>query len=325
MTSRCALFVLLCGVLGCTPAPAPMFDTGGDDAGHVAIDAASPADGGRDAAVTLADVGSDARALDASSADAALDAGSDAATPAPEHVVISEIVVAPAAAEYFEIWNPTSAAVDLTDYYVSDNAVYAGIATATAWNPPTANPGTDFLIRFPAGLMIGPNAVLTVALNDTFETTFSRCPDLIADTTPLACTGGTAPSMLVPTNGGLDPTKRGTLLSDAREMLVLFRWAAPDTIVHDVDYVTWGSSFDAGQTRADKTALPGYLPDTAAASQRAATAPPSGQSIVRCGGEIGETETGGNGITGHDETSEHLDVSFGVLTTPTPGVRGTCS
>src|SRR5437870_5090318 len=45
-----------------------------------------------------------------------------------DHVLISEISVTPAAAEFIEIYNPTAAAVDLTNYYLSDNAGYHGIA-----------------------------------------------------------------------------------------------------------------------------------------------------------------------------------------------------
>lgn len=58
--------------------------------------------------------------------------------------------------------------------------------------------------------------------------------------------------------------------------------------------------------------------------QNAATAPGLDQSIERCGSETGERITGGNGITGHDETSERMDMSFRVQMTPTPGVASAC-
>src|SRR5262245_60337361 len=61
-------------------------------------------------------------------------------------VLISEIASGPMAAEFIEIYNPGTTAVDLTHYYLSDNAVYFGIAAGMAWNPPTNNPGTDFLV-----------------------------------------------------------------------------------------------------------------------------------------------------------------------------------
>jgi hypothetical protein len=95
--------------------------------------------------------------------------------------------------------------------------------------------------------------------------------------------------------------------------------------VEDVDYVTWGVMFDPA-TRVDKTGIAGYVADTASASQKPAVAPPPTQSIERCGPtlEQGEKSFGGNGITGHDETSEPLDASFKLQVKPTPGVKNTC-
>lgn len=73
--------------------------------------------------------------------------------------------------------------------------------------------------------------------------------------------------------------------------------------------------------------MAGYLPDTAEASQiaLAAPAPSVGESIGRCDNiEDNETTTGGNGLLGHDETSEAFNASFKVLQTRSPGVANTC-
>jgi len=127
------------------------------------------------------------------------------------------------------------------------------------------------------------------------------------------------------TNGGLDPTKQGTLLSDSREMVVLFHWDGVATKVGDVDYVTWGTTFDVGATRIDKTGIGTYAADTPAANQNPAAAPTTAQSIERCSiTEPGEKTTGGNGATGHDETSEQLGTSFKIQSTPTPGTKNAC-
>jgi hypothetical protein len=335
--TRIAALVFFGAMVGCAPAPTdPMFDTGAAPRDAAVSDAALSDAAASDASF-LPDTGADARTdggTDASAADAAAigDAGRDAASVAgdasvmADHLLISEIAAAPGTAEFFEIWNPTSAAIALDDYYVSDNATYYGIATAQSWNPPTSNPGTDFLVRFPAGASIPAGGVYTVALTRSFEATYGRCASAITDTTPFTCADGRSSApMIVPTNGGLDPTHLGTLLSDAREMIVLFHWDGVATAVRDVDYVTWGATFDVGASRVDKTGVAGYAPDTAAAAQHGTAAPTSGQSVVRCGGEVGETTTGGNGLGGHDETSEHLDTAFGVVGAPTPGVHSGCS
>jgi hypothetical protein len=242
-----------------------------------------------------------------------------------DHLLISEVGVAPAGGEFVEIENPTAAAVDLSTYYLSDNSGYYGIGAGQAWNPVTSNPGTDFLAQFPAGTMLAPGARIVIATDPSYETVFSKCPDFILAAGSLACAAGMAPAMVAPTNGGIGDQK-GTLLSNSREMVVLFRWdGVVNHPVEDVDYVTWGAMFDDA-TRADKTAVAGYKPDTGRDLQKAAAAPMPGQSIERCGAaqEGSEKASGGNGITGHDETSEPLDVTFKLAATPTPGAKNGC-
>lgn len=261
------------------------------------------------------DVGSDAPPSDGGGPDTG---GGDASVAG--HLVISEIGVAPAAGEFIEIYNAGSAAVDLGSYFLSDNATYFQIAAGTPWNPPLATPGTDFLAQFPVGATLAPGAAISIATSPTFEAQFSKCPDYILSTTPLTCTNGVAKAMLAPTNGGIGASVG---LSNDREMVVLFQWTGGPT-VKDVDYVTWGTVFDA-ETRADKTAASGYQPDTAPASQKAAIPPGVLQSIERCSAiETGEKTSGGNGLLGHDETSEALDQTFKVQTTPTPGAKNGC-
>ncbi|MCP3999011.1 MAG: lamin tail domain-containing protein, partial [bacterium] len=46
--------------------------------------------------------------------------GVQAAEPAADHLVLSEIAVTPSEGEFVEIHNPTSAVIDLTDVYLSD-------------------------------------------------------------------------------------------------------------------------------------------------------------------------------------------------------------
>lgn len=236
--------------------------------------------------------------------------------------MISEVGTQPAGGEFIEIYNPTAAAVDLTNYYLSDNATYYAIAAGTPFNPPLATAGTDFLAQFPAGTMLAPGAAIAIATGAGFETTFNKCPDFILAATALTCTGGTAPAMIAPANGGIGD-QAGSLLSNSREMVILFAWDGASATVKDVDYVTWGTAFDA-ETRVDKSSVSGYQADTPAANQKAAAAPTNGASIERCTLETGETTTGGNGITGHDETSEPLDTTFVIQAAPTPGVKNAC-
>lgn len=268
-------------------------------------------DAGTDASL---DGSSDAAAVDTGPPDTGVDAS------VAGHLVISEIGVAPAAGEFIEIYNAGEAAVDLGSYFLSDNATYFKIAAGTPWNPPLATPGTDFLAQFPTGATLAPGAAISIATSSTFEAQFGKCPDYILATTPLTCTNGVAKAMVAPTNGGIGASVG---LSNDREMVVLFQWAGGPT-VKDVDYVTWGTVFDA-ETRADKTGASGYQPDTAPASQKAAVPPGVLQSIERCSAiETGEKTSGGNGLLGHDETSEAMDQTFKTQATPTPGAKNGC-
>ncbi len=243
------------------------------------------------------------------------------------HVLINEVSTHPDTDEFIEIHNPGSAAVDLTNYYLSDNSVYHGIAAGDAWAP-GGTPNTDFLVQFPPGTTIAAGEILVIEFGTDFEGTYSSCPDFTVRS-GVTCNSNAVPQMVVPTNGGLG-TNVGSLISNHGEMAMLFCWS-PGYLVHDVDYVNWDAYADAN-THVDKTNVTGYLPDTDEATQRAVAAPEPAtnpndpdESIGRCDDtEDDETATGGNGLLGHDETSETFNTSF-VIITPSPGVANTCN
>jgi hypothetical protein len=89
--------------------------------------------------------------------------------------------------------------------------------------------------------------------------------------------------------------------------------------VKDVDYVIWGTRVDQ---RTSKTGAAGYQPDTATASQTPIAGTISNsQSFQRiCLNEGSEARPDGglgNGITGHNETSEDMPNTW-VTRDPTP-------
>ena len=240
-----------------------------------------------------------------------------------DHLLISEIAVSPDAAVFIEIWNPTGAPVALDNYYVSDNATYTSLAAGQPWVPKTSNVGTDFLARFPAGSSIPADGVRVIGFDAGYGTTYpGKCPDFFMGTAPLTCGVANVPTM-VPT----EPTSitDASGLTNTREMVVLFTWDGNTANkLKDVDYVTWGAAFDPGATRVDKTAVAGYAPDTDPMNQKPAAPPMNFESIERCGLETGEKLFGGNGITGHDETSENMTTTFVIQAAPTPGTKNAC-
>jgi hypothetical protein len=239
-----------------------------------------------------------------------------------DHLLINEVAVAPeGGAEFVEIHNPTAATVALDTYYLSDNSTYFELAAGDPWAPITNNPGTDFLGQFPAGLEIPAGGYLVIGFDPGYFDAWGGCPDLFIAPAPVDCNGNMIPNMLETEKGSITDASN---LSNMREMLVLFAWTGNTADpLQDVDYVTWGSEVEAG-SRADKTGVAGYQPDTAPGDQLGAPIPPATASIERCGPEVGETQSGGNGITGQDETSEDMSASFFAEAAPTPGVANVC-
>jgi hypothetical protein len=254
-----------------------------------------------------------------------------APTAAADHVIISEVqtldAVAPrAASEFVEIHNPTAAAIDLGLYYLTDgtvttnNTYYWRIADAS---PTTATAGggafSDFHARFPSGTMLaaGDTIVVSLAGSTKFQTAYGRAPDFELYEDALA--PDNVPEMVEAFPGSIAAGfgSGGTntpALAENGESLVLYRWNGSSELVQDADYIRWGS----GTTVCiDKTGIGVgsslYLADTPVASQVAvsvsALTPPNAYSRLSAD-EGTEVLASGNGVTGHNETSENLSATW---------------
>jgi uncharacterized protein len=221
------------------------------------------------------------------------------------HLLITEIVVTPTPAEFFEIHNPTSESIDLTDYYVSDAWVQPAGGDAVGYHLlPTGTlvigSNTDFLVRFPAGATIAPGETQVIALyGPGVDSTYG------AGTVDYEITSvsGAIPDMI--NVGGVAASANTTTLTNGSEFIVLFRWNGQTDNVCDVDYVTWGTS--SGTSRVDKTGVvvdgpdgdavgTPYLADTPIAAQSSVAAPAFGTSVARTSAtESVEGAAGGNG------------------------------
>jgi Lamin Tail Domain len=271
-----------------------------------------------------------------------------AAAPRPasaaDHLLITEVAPYPTAAEFVEIHNPTSAPVDLTDYYVTD-FVLSTDPTMNYWRLPDAalvpDPSfpTDFLARFPAGAVIDPGETLVLCIQDdaTFTATWQSLghPGATADF-ELRADGDAVPDMVDPGPAlvGAPLIQLEAGLSNSREVVVLFHWDGAGDLVEDVDLVQWsdagpeiatvsplktGVSVDGPDADAVATS---YAPDTPRAEQDLASPGPPvfGRTIRRVDLDEGtEPATGGNGLTGHDETGENLSVTWETDAMPTIG------
>jgi hypothetical protein len=138
----------------------------------------------------------------------------------------------------------------------------------------------------------------------------------------------TAPAML----GGYTSS---TTVNSTGEAMVLFFWDGSSALVRDIDYVVWEPApvvlgdteiiDKSGQTVNGET----YLNETPQGLQSIAPDPdPSvnpGEALVRCDLSEGtEVQTGGNGFSGQDETSENLAATWALTLTRTPGAANNC-
>ena len=257
--------------------------------------------------------------------------------PKADHLLITEVKLGPTSGEFVEIHNPTNATITLDNYHLwSATVAPAGSAPGEFYDSwpavqTSGMTGGDFVLRFPSAAAISPGEYQVVSLGSAagYCLTFGcSSPGLrpnyeIPPPAGCAATDDPAvPNML----GNWDPAQAnacnigvlggfGYLNSPITgEDLVLFKWSSGEALVKDVDYVVWGPF-----VHTSKTGIGTYLPDTPVANQATLQGSPSNsQSYQRvCMNEGTQVRTGGNGITGGDETSENLGQTF-VVANSTP-------
>ena len=216
-----------------------------------------------------------------------------------DHVVFTEVVLTPSDGEYVEISNPTESGVDLTNYYLTDGTDIS--SSKLYYNLPIednywSGSSTDFICRFPNGYMLAPGAAIKISLRDNsaYESVYGQTPDISLDDDMLSVSEDSD------TKGNPNAPK----LHNSSETLILFYWDGSSAIVKDVDYLIWGNNSFA----IDKSGVDGYLSDTPTSSQSLMPVHATNEKLVRLdkSSEGMESQANGNGITGHDETSEPL-------------------
>ena len=235
-------------------------------------------------------------------------------------VLLSEIVVTPTGGEFIEIYNPTSADIDLSDVYLTD-ATFAGGGTYYYNIVTGTNAGggdfSDFHARFPDGATIAAGEFQTIALagSEDFATEYGIDP-----TYELYEDGAAADAIDDMREAFTGSINNQGGLTNSGEIVVMYAWDGESDLVQDIDYAVWGDQDEAvdksgvGIDGPDADAdLSFYASDTLIASQDVISdaAHAFGLSFQRTDFAEGtETQTGGNGVTGADETSENLSVTW---------------
>jgi hypothetical protein len=256
-------------------------------------------------------------------------------------VLISEIVTSPTEGEFAEIYNPNDETVDLTNYYFTD-ATYTGNPPSLYWNIVTGSGyggGTfgDWNAKFPEGATIGPHEFQTVAFNgdSDFVSLYGVNPTYEIDQAEFASgIPDGIPDMLEAAPGsifGPDSTHNPGL-TNGDEVVILYYWDGTTDLVGDVDYLLYNTASPTPNDEATSktgvtidgpdpdTLKSAYLPDTDVSLQRSAPNEYTlGHSTHRIDySEGNQIQSGGNGVTGGDETSENLDATFTANSVPSP-------
>ena len=230
-----------------------------------------------------------------------------------DHLVFNRITIQPTEAELVSIYNPTLETIDLSDYYITDatrtteGEYYYNINTGADYWSGQYN---DFIARFPEDQMVEPNETLILSLHnhEIFSNYYGYSADLaLFEDMRNAFEGVTTISF---SNAFVNQD----MLDDDIEMLMIFKWDGVSDLVQDVDYFIWGSTDEA----IDKTGVANYLDDTPIEGQFPHYSHGQDSTYVRVTNNIegNETQLGGNGITGHDETSENFPNSWNVILSP---------
>ncbi|KAA3649936.1 MAG: hypothetical protein DWP95_01745 [Proteobacteria bacterium] len=240
-------------------------------------------------------------------------------------LLISEITIIPTEGEFIEIHNKGGNVIDLTDVYLTDatysygNTYYYQLVTGGGGG----GGYLDFYARFPNGASIAPGAYQTIALNGAvdFNNVYGIDP-----TYEIADTDINVPDMLEARPGSIDGLNSG-LTDLSGEVVVLVYWNGQSDLMQDLDYIVWGDKVEAISKTGvsidgpDADSTPSsYLNDTDIINQPviSLSSHAIGNSWQRSDmNEGNETKTGGNGINGHDETSEDTNNTF-FEASPTP-------
>lgn len=227
------------------------------------------------------------------------------------HLIFSKICIAPNSAQMVQIYNPTSSDINLNEsgvgsYYLTDGTSSSGekyyyniTSGINYWSEATS----DFFIEFPENTIIQAGAYLTISMHD--DLVYNEYYDINPDLSLYSIYDEFYPD----SDNFYNFDAISVLASE--ESLILFYWDGSSSTVKDVDYFLWGGNSFA----IDKTNISEYLPDTSLELQVFMPESDENYSYSRVSNTENDEIIGGNGITGHNETSENLLMSWEIIET----------
>ncbi len=253
-----------------------------------------------------------------------------------DHLIISEVVGEThpnfpiTGSSYIQVVNPTGSDVNMDEVYITNGTFFpsAYYYNLPLGDPSTYNPGGgtggSFNARFPAGYVLAAGDSLAIAIvgSTEFLDRYGRQPDFELFEDALAPDQVPELREAFPNSinaGSLVGGSNTPAIGTSSGTVVLYSWDGESDLVKDLDYLIWGSNTGL---RVDKTGVTigseTFADDTPVNSQEQVpgNGPVQRHSLRRVSADEGsETLFGGNGIDGHDETSENMattwvDVNF---------------
>jgi len=235
-----------------------------------------------------------------------------------DHLVLNRITITPNAGEMVSIFNPSSEIQSLDNYYITDatdspdNQFYYNIPTGTNF---WSTDFRDFIAKFPSGISISPgdSLILGIRNSEVFTGYYGYSPDLTLFENMYDAIDGESTITEVPLSIGI--------LDDSREALILFYWDGISSTVKDVDYFLWGGTDEGVSKGPDQ----GYFQDTLLELQSYIQKHEEYFTYVRADNYsennifYGYEKDSGNGITGDDETSEKINSTWDIISSPEVG------
>ena len=236
-----------------------------------------------------------------------------------------------ASSEYIEIYNPTGSAISLTQYLVSDSA---GSYFRLVEGAPVAMTA-EVIMQFPSGTSIPAGGFVVVCDNaNSFLGEFfggdlaaftgqAGAPQLFERPSTTADNTSVSNMVLQSSNNIFS---LGNASASTGDGVILFRWNGSSDRVEDVDVVAWSNADQVPDKTgiavdgpdADTTAT-SYAQDFGSTALGGTTTANTHSLQRRTREEFGELPSGGNGLGGHDETSEEWNGWVNAAATP-----GTC-
>ena len=231
-----------------------------------------------------------------------------------DHLLFNRITIQPTEAEFLSIYNPTSDPINMSNYYLTDATKSSSsdfYYKINSGNDFWSNNYADFIARFPDNYIIEAGDSLVLGLHDaqTFSNYYGYDADLTLFEDMRDAIDGQVTISLS------DAFVQTNILGDDSEVLILFKWdGISENLVEDIDYFLWGGTNDA----IDKTGVDNYFSDTTINNQSYFYSHGQDSTYVRITNtsEGSEISSGGNGITGNDETSENLAETWTVILAP---------